>query len=294
MSVLKVLAGRLSAETTERAVIEYMADKDELFALLPFTKSPTNIYSWYRTGDVPTASVIDPYGTIPEVDVVGTVMQNKISMIAADVVVYNFEATAVEQLVDRVLEKTLAASEAITRAFKRLFIRGDSAANPNEFNGLDKFVDPDMVVDAGSGGAPISFELLDKLLDKFPKGAEPTAIIVHPRTYLSIKALLRTLYVTPEQVMLSNFGKPVLAYNGIPILRNEYIPITTSGLTSVYAVRLGQTAVHGVYMGDNAGVVIEEVGRLENKDARKWRLKWYVSMASKNKWDVAKIINVAN
>jgi len=292
MSVLKVLAGRLSAETTERAVIEYMADKDELFALLPFTKSPTNIYSWYRTGDVPTASVVDPYGTIPEVDTVGTVMQNKISMIAADVVVYNFEATAVEQLVDRVLEKTLAASEAITRAFKRLFITGNQA-NPNEFDGLDRFVDPSMVVDAGSGGAPISFQLLDQLLEKFPAGAEPTAIIVHPRTYLSIKALLRTLYVTPEQVILPNFGRPVLAYNGIPILRNEYIPIT-SGLTSVYAVRLGQTAVHGVYMGDNAGVVIEEVGKVQDKDARKWRLKWYVSMASKNKWDVAKITNINN
>jgi len=292
MSVLSVLAGKLSAETTERAVIEYMADKDELFALLPFTKSPTNIYSWYRTGDVPTASVVDPYGTIPEVDTVGTVMQNKISMIAADVVVYNFEATAVEQLVDRVLEKTLAASEAITRAFKRLFITGNQA-NPNEFDGLDRFVDASMIVDAGSGGAPISFQLLDQLLEKFPAGAEPTAIIVHPRTYLSIKALLRTLYINPEHVMLPDFGRPVMAYNGIPILRNEYIPITT-GLTSVYAVRLGQTAVHGVYMGDNAGVVIEEVGKVQDKDARKWRLKWYVSMASKNKWDVAKIININN
>ncbi len=292
MSVLKVLAGRLSAETTERAVIEYMADKDELFALLPFTKSPTNIYSWYRTGDVPTASVVDPYGTIPEVDVVGTVMQNKIAMIAADVVMYNFEATAVEQLVDRVLEKTLAASEAIVRAYKRLFIRGDST-NPHEFDGLDKFVDPNMVVDAGSGGAPISFQLLDQLLEKFPAGAEPTAIIVHPRTYLSIRDLLRTLFVKPDEIMLPNFGRPVLAYNGIPILKNEYIPIT-AGRTSVYAVRLGTTAVHGVYMGDNAGVVIEEVGKVQDRDARKWRLKWYVSMASKNKWDVAKIININN
>ncbi len=292
MSVLKVLAGRLSAESTERAVIEYMADKDELFALLPFTKSPTNIYSWYRTGDVPTASVIDPYGTIPEVDTIGTVMQNKISMIAADVVVYNFEATAVEQLVDRVLEKTLAASEAIVRAYKRLFIRGDST-NPHEFDGLDKFVDPSMVVDAGSGGAPISFQLLDQLLEKFPAGAEPTAIIVHPRTYLSIRDLLRTLFVKPDEIMLPNFGRPVMAYNGIPILKNEYIPIT-AGRTSVYAVRLGTTAVHGVYMGDNAGVVIEEVGKVQDRDARKWRLKWYVSMASKNKWDVAKIININN
>jgi len=292
MSVLKVIAGRLSAESTERAVIEYMADKDELFALLPFTRSATNIYSWYRTQDVPTASVIDPYGTIPEVDVVGTVMQNKISMIAADVVVYNFEATAVEQLVDRVLEKTLAASEAIVRAYKRLFITGNSE-NPHEFDGLDKFVDPSMIVDAGPSGAPISFKLLDQLLEKFPIGAEPTAIIVHPRTYVSIRDLFRTLFLTPEETMLPNFGRKVMYYNGIPILRNEYIPIV-DGLTSVYAVRLGPTAVHGVYMGDNAGVVIEEVGRLENKDARKWRLKWYVSMASKNKWDVAKIINVSN
>jgi hypothetical protein len=292
MSVLSVLAGRLSAETTERAVIEYMADRDELFALLPFSRSQTNIYSWYRTGEVPTASVVDPYGTIPEVDTIGTVMQNKISMIAADVVVYNFEATAVEQLVDRVLEKTLAASEAIVRAYKRLFIAGNQA-NPNEFDGLDRFVDASMVVDAGSGGAPISFQLLDQLLEKFPAGAEPTAIIVHPRTYLSIKALLRTLYVTPEQVMLPNFGRPVMAYNGIPILRNEYIPVN-AGLTSVYAVRLGTTATHGVYMGDNAGVVIEEVGKVQDRDARKWRLKWYVSMASKNKWDVAKITNINN
>jgi len=292
MSVLSVLAGKLSAETTERAVLEYMADKDEMFALLPFTKSPSDVYSWYRTGDVPTASVVDPYGTIPEVDVIGTKMQNRISMIAADVVVYNFEATAVEQLVDRVLEKTLAASEAITRAFKRLFITG-SQANPNEFDGLDRFVDASMTVDAGSGGAPISFQLLDQLLEKFPPGAEPTAIIVHPRTYLSIRDLLRTLFVKPDEIMLPNFGRPVMAYNGIPILKNEYIPIT-SGLTSVYAVRLGQTAVHGVYMGDNAGVVIEEVGKLQDKDARKWRLKWYVSMASKNKWDVAKIININN
>ncbi len=293
MSVLKVLAGRMSAESTERAVIEYMADKDELFALLPFVRSQTDLFSWYRTGEVPTASVVDPYGTIPEVDVIGTRMQNKISMIAADVVVYNFEATAVEQLVDRVLEKTLAASEAIVRAYKRLFITGDSTRNEHEFDGLDKFVDPDMIVDAGAGGAPISFRLLDQLLEKFPPGAEPTAIIVHPRTYLSIRDLLRTLFVKPDEIMLPNFGRPVMTYNGIPILKNEYIPIVDN-LTSVYAVRLGQTAVHGVYMGDNAGVVIEEVGRLHDKDARKWRLKWYVSMASKNKWDVAKIININN
>jgi len=293
MSTLSVLAGRLSAETTERAVIEYMSDKDELFALLPFVKTNTDVYSWYRTGDVPTASVVDPYGTIPEVDVVGEKKQNKVSMIAADIVVYNFEATAVETLVDRVLEKTLAASEAIVRAYKRLFIQGDST-NPHEFDGLDKFVDTSMIVDPGTA-SPVSFELLDQLLEKFPPGAEPTAIIVHPRTYVSLKALIRTLQIQPEHVMLPNFNRPVMTYSGIPILKNEYIPISsTDGTTSIYAVRIGPTAVHGVYMGDNAGVVIEEVGRLENKDARKWRLKWYVSMASKNKWDVAKIVKISN
>lgn len=296
MAVLKVLASGLSAESMERAVIEYLSDVDELFGVLPFTKSETDEYSWYRTGQVPTATVVDPYGTIPTVDVKGTKMTTKISMFAADVDIYDFEAKAVEQLVDRFAEKSTAATEAIARAFKNLFINGDSA-NANEFDGLRKYITTDQTVDAGPNGSALSFDLLDQLIDKVKP--RPDAIVMHTRTYLSFRALMRTLNTTPEMIQLPNFGKPVPIYEGIPILRNEYIPTnltkgTGTNLTEVYAVRLGEMAVAGLYMGDNAGIRIEEVGPLETKNAYRYRIKWYASMKVHEPWQVAKIDAITN
>jgi len=55
MATLLQIAGRLGAEQTERAVLEFMPDLDELFAVLPFVASPTDAYSWYRTGNIPEA-----------------------------------------------------------------------------------------------------------------------------------------------------------------------------------------------------------------------------------------------
>lgn len=296
MPVLKVIAGKLSAESMERATIEFLADTDELFALLPFVKSPTDEYSWYRTGSIPTAAVVDPYGTIPTGDTSGTKVTTRISMFAMDVDIYDFEAKAVEELVDRFAEKSTAAMEAISRAFKKLFINGDSA-NANEFDGLRKYITPEQTVDAGPNGSALSFDLLDKLIDKVKP--RPDAIIMHPRTYLSFRALMRTLNVTPEMVQLPNFGKPVPTYEGIPILRNEYIPTNlTKGsgtnLTEVYAVRLGDMAVAGLYMGDSAGIKIEEIGPLENKNAYRYRIKWYASMKVHEPWQVAKIDAITN
>ena len=296
MPVLKIISGQLHAESMERAVIEFLADTDELFGLLPFTKSETDEYSWYRTGQIPTATVVDPYGTIPTGDTTGTKMTTKISMFAMDIDIYDFEAKAVEQLIDRFVEKSTAAVEAIARAYKRLFINGD-ANNANEFNGLRKYIETDQIVDAGPNGSALSFDLLDKLIDKVKP--RPDAIIMHPRTYLSFRALLRTLNTTPEMIQLPNFGKPVPTYEGIPILRNEYIPTnltkgTGQNLTEVYAVKLGEMAVAGLYMGDSAGIKIEEIGPLETKNAYRYRVKWYASMKVHEPWQVAKIDAITN
>jgi len=301
MSVLKIVAGKYSAEQTERAVLEYMADKEALFAILPWDPWNTDVVSWYRTGALPTAQVVDPYGTIPTGDTSGSMVKNKVSMLAMNVNVYDFEINATKTIIDRAQEKTLAGSEAIVRKFKNLFINGDSTANPLEFDGLRKWIDASRVVPTAANGSPISFDLLDKLIDMFPDGP-PDAIIVHPRTYLSIKALLRTAYTTPPDLMLPNFGRAVLSYDGIPVLKNEYIPTnltkgTGTDLTEVYAVRLGINHVCGVYlegMGRAGGVQIENIGRLPDVAATRFRLTWSVSMKVSNVWDVAKIEGITN
>ncbi len=300
--ILKVLAGKYSTEQTERAILEWMADRDELFALLPWEAWTTNEVSWYRTGDLPVAQVIDPYGTIPVGTTTGQLVRNKVSMIAMNVDVYDIEITT-RDIVDRATEKAQAASEAIVRKFKQLLINGDSAQDPFEFDGLRKWVDPDMIVETGADGSPISYDLLDQLIAKFPSTAPPDAIIMHPRTYMSFRQLLRTTYITPAEIQLPNFdGRPVLTFNGIPVIQNEYIPTnltkgTGQNLTEVYAVRLGATAAAGVYLegvGRAGGVRLEDLGKLPDVAARRFRLSWGVSIKVQNKWDVAKIEGVSN
>jgi hypothetical protein len=51
----------------------------------------------------------------------------------------------------------------------------------------------------------------------------------------------------------------------------------TGGATSsIFAVRVGEGELAGL---TNGGIQVEEVGALETKDARRWRCKWYVSLA---------------
>jgi hypothetical protein len=84
------------------------------------------------------------------------------------------------------------------------------------------------------------------------------------------------------EVDVNAFGRRALAYDGIPIVVDDFVSDTqvqgSSGAvcSSVYAVKAGTAGVMGL---EHGGIQIEEVGDLETKDATRWRVKWYASMA---------------
>ena len=51
---------------------------------------------------------------------------------------------------------------------------------------------------------------------------------------------------------------------------------TGGASTTIYAVKTGEGRMTGL---TNGGIQVEDVGALETKDARRWRVKWYVSLA---------------
>ena len=77
-------------------------------------------------------------------------------------------------------------------------------------------------------------------------------------------------------------------YDGIPVLESDFMLDTetiapaptrakTGGAsTSIFAVKAGEGLLAGL---TNGGIQVEDVGALETKDARRWRCKWYVSLA---------------
>jgi len=229
MPALTTIAGRLAADSTERAVLEFMPDIDELFAVLPFVQSPTDVYSWYRTGDVPEAQPVDPQGTIPQLDTVGEKQTTYMVAFIGDIDVYDYERFALSSIVDRYAEKVKAATESITRGYKKFFINGanvnltDSGGNTVavKVNGLNDWITSDQTIDAGTN--PLSFDMLDELIAAVRP--RPTALIMHPKAYVQFRKLMRSLNTTPEMVSVPNFGRQVPSYEGVIILQNEYVPI---------------------------------------------------------------------
>jgi hypothetical protein len=157
------IASRLGVEQTERVVLEFMPDIDELFAVLPFVQSPADTYSWYRTGQVPDAQPMDPKGTIPELVIQGTKETTYILAFVGHVDIYNFEALAIASIVDRYAEKVKAETEAITKAYKKFFIQVATHPELNtHVRGLKDYVEIDQNVDAVKN--PLTFEMLDEVI----------------------------------------------------------------------------------------------------------------------------------
>ena len=101
----------------------------------------------------------------------------------------------------------------------------------------------------------------------------------------------------------AGFGQRVMFYDGIPVLESDFMVDTetlssgaysakTGGATSsIFAVKTGEGQLAGL---TNGGIQVEDVGALETKDARRWRCKWYVSLALFSTLAIARLDGISS
>ena len=190
-------------------------------------------------------------------------------------------------------------AKGLNRKFKTTFMQGNNGTTPKEFDGLARLVDPAMTLTAGAGGAALTLTMLDELADLVINGAD--AFIMRAGTIRAYRALLRATGGSDAAMMeIPNFGVPVLQHNGLPILRNDFMPANevqggSSVCCSIYAARMNEAdGLHGIYGGSSAGVRVENIGTVQNKDANRIRLKWYVGLALKSTRSLARLKGITN
>ena len=84
----------------------------------------------------------------------------------------------------------------------------------------------------------------------------------------------------------------MLTHNGIPFIVNDFIPVV-DGAADIYGLHLSEeNGLTGLYGGDNAGIVVESIGTVQNKDALRTRVKWYCSLANKHDKAIAALKGV--
>lgn len=293
-SVTLADSARLSQDELVAGVIENIITVNRMYELLPFAGISGNALAYNREntlGDVISSGVGTTFtgagaGKNPATF---TQVTSPLTTIMGDAEVNGMIQATRSNIQDQTAVQIASKAKSAGRSYQNQLINGTGVAN--QFSGLIALSVAGQQVPTAADGEVLSFALLDELLDMVTdKDGEVDYITMHSRTLRSYNALLRGLGgASIDQVVTLPSGTAVPAYRGVPILRNDYIPINqvkgASGAvcTTVFAGTFDDGSktmgLSGLTAEDNAGIHVTDVGEGEDEDIRIWRVKWYCGLA---------------
>ncbi|RKI09718.1 phage major capsid protein [Corallococcus sp. AB030] len=288
-SVILSEAAKLSNNDLVAGIIENIVTVDRFFGVLPFepVEGPAAVYNRENVlGDVQMLGV---GGTISaKAATTFTQVTSPLKRIVGDAEVDNFIEATHSDTTDQLAVQVAGKAKAVGRKYSSLLINGTGAND--EFVGLLGLVSAGQTLTAGANGAPVSFDLLDELLDGVKaKDGQVDFMMMHARTIRSLKALLRA---QPGAGIIETLtlpsGEEVLKYENVPIFRNDWIPTnqtqgssTTS--TSIVAGCLDdgsqRVGIAGLHAKKALGIQVKSIGESETKDESITRVKFYCGLA---------------
>ena len=300
MPLLKTEAEKLSNNDLVAGVIEEIIDKEDLLAVLPFTRTEGKAYVYNRENVISEGAFIDPNEAITEEASSFTEVTTNLRILAGDVDVDKFIAGTLGDTNAQKAIQIAQKAKGMARQFRRTLAIGDNGVNAKEFDGVSSLVTVGQTINPGAAPVALSLDLLDELLDYVPNGAD--LIMMRSGTIRALRALLRAVGgLEPAHIMMENFGRPMLTHNGVPIVVNDFLPADEDAgdlgdnTCSIYAMRLNEVdGLHGLYGGESAGIVVEDIGTVQNKDATRTRLKWYCGTALKSTKSLARLSDISN
>jgi len=308
-SVTLAESAKLALNELTAGVIEDVITVSPMFEFLPFDAFTGNALQYTRE------NALGGVGAMNVGDVIGSADENALTAgtgEARDAATFASVSVGLTTLVgqadvngliqatrsgdgnDQAAIQIASKAKHLGRLYQHLLIEGDSS-NTEEFDGLKNLCAAGQTVDSGTDGGALSFSFLDQLLDLVTdKDGQVDYILMPARTLRSYKALLRALGGTsPGDTSITVVGadgedRTILAYDGVPIFRNDYIPTdvtkgATANTTTVYAGTFDDGSrshgIAGLTSDVDSGMSVVDVGESETKDEHIWRVKWYTSLA---------------
>lgn len=291
-SVTLAESAKLAQDELVAGVIEDVITVNRMFQVLPFDGITGNALAYNRENVLGTVETRDVGETISAGKAAATFTQvtSSLTTILGDAEVNGLiQATRSSDGNDQTSVQIASKAKSAGRKYQDMLINGTGSGS--EFNGLLNLCAAGQTVDTGTDGTTISFAILDEMIDTvIDKDGDVDYFAFPARTLRNYFALLRALGGASinETVDLPS-GDEVPAYRGVPIFRNDYIPVTqtkgaTSGTaTTIFAGTLDdgsrQHGIAGLTADQMAGINVVDVGEAETKDEHIWRVKWYCGLA---------------
>ena len=279
MALTKAEAAKLTNDLLLRGVIETIVKESSVLLMLPFMEVTGTALTYNREATMPAASFYDVGDTWTEATPTFTQVTVPLKILGGDADVDNFLQQTYADPNDLEAVVLESRAKAVAHKFSETFYVGDSSSDPKSFDGLRTLVPAAQTIAAGANGGALTLDLMDQLIDLVKPG-KPDALLMSKRSRRKLSSLRRASGNLLE-TDVDQFGRRALYYDGIPILVDDFQPDNETlgsgtNLSSIYAVKFGSGGVMGL---ENGGIQVVRVGDLETKDASRWRVKWYVSLA---------------
>lgn len=292
-----------SGDTLRSGVIEMFARSSPLLAAIPFVNIPGGAYQYRKQGALPGVAFRAINAAFDEG--VGVIVPETESLRVAggdldvDKAIIAFNGPQVRA------EHEQMKVTALGLYIAKKLVKGDSATNPLEFDGLQNRITGSQLIEAGStnGGDPLSLQKLDELIDAVDN---PTHLIMSSAMRRLITAASRNQAVGGHVSFDKNeFGRQIAKYNDLPIMELEQDELgarvlafdevgsggATATATSIYCVSLTEGKCFGI---QNGVMDVRDLGEIDAKPVWRTRVDWNVGFVTAHGRGAARLRGISN
>ena len=288
MALTLVEAAKLHAgDAIRSAIIELYAQSSDVLQFLPFDTIQGNALRYNREETLPGIGFRGVNEAYTESTGVINPMTEPLVIAGGDLDVDKFILATMGM--DQRGAQEAMKMKALAQRWTKAFIKGDSATDPREFDGLQVRLTGTQKIQAGTtaNGSALSLAKLDEAIDA---ADSPTHLLMNRTMRRRLSAAARTTtvggFITYEK---DAFGRQVMMYNDLPILiadqdntGTEILPFTeaaTSGTdtaTSLYVLSLGEGMLQGIQASAPDAT---DLGEQDAKPVMRTRVEWYSGLA---------------
>jgi len=298
-------AAKLTQDMLIAGVIESIVTVDRFYDVLPFVGIEGNSIAYNREnalGDVQMAGIGDTITA--KSPATFTKVTSSLTKIIGDAEVDNMLQATQSDYTDQTGAQVMSKAKSVGRQYRSQLINGDGIGD--NMTGLLSLVAAGQIIDAtDADGDDLSFGVLDNLIDSVTdKDGQVDYFQMHSRTIRSYFALLRALGGAGiGEVVTLPSGVQVPGYRGVPIFRNDNIPInqTTGATTTTTTIMAGtiddgshQVGISGLTARNAFGLQVKNIGEKEDKDEEITRVKFYCGLALYSELGLAAATGIKN
>lgn len=305
-SLTLVEAAKIQQNPLIAGIIESIVTVNQFYQFMPFDQIVGNALLYNREnaiGGVAPIGIGGGANVIPaeaKTPATFTPVTTPLKALIGDALVDHFIETTMSTQNDQRAVQVASKAKGLGREYQRQLILGDSATNPLEFDGLNKLVPAAQTIE--TAGVDLSFDYLDQLISMVKAKDGAVDFIMMPDIAIrKYRGMLRALGgASIGDVKTMPDGTQVEMYRNVPLLRNDWIPVTNGGgairTTDIYAGTFDdgsrKVGIAGLTSAVQSGIFVSFVGEAENSNDTITRLRFYASMAVFSELGVAKLNDV--